>query len=132
MRILVTEQNPGQSKDLAQRLRYLGCTVSTCHGDNTDLCNGVVPGGCPLEGRFPADLVIGVRGETEFTAREYGVVCGVRAGLPVVVTGLDWQDKPPVPDGLRSRVTAIRQNALLIGCVDALRDEKIVNERAAR
>jgi hypothetical protein len=132
MRVLVTEQHPGQSKDLAQRLRYLGCTVSTCHGDTTDICNGAVPGGCPLEGRWPADLVIDVRGEVEFTAREYGAVCGVRAGLPVVLTGLDWQDKPPVPDGLRPRVSAVRQNALLAGCVDALRDEKIVNERADR
>ena len=130
MHILVTEQKPGQSKDLALRLRYLGCSVSTCHDDNTDMCNGVVPGGCPLEGRRPADMVVDVRGEKEFTAREYGAVCGARAGLPVVLTGLDWQDKPPVPDGLRSRVTAIRQNALLVGCIDALRDEK-TNEREA-
>jgi hypothetical protein len=129
MHVLVTEQNPGQSKDLAQRLRYLGCTVSTCHSDNTDICDGVVPGGCPLEGRRPADMVIDVRGEQEFTAREYGAACGARAGLPVVLTGLDWQDKPPVPDGLRSRVTAIRQNALLVGCIDALRDEKSLNGR---
>jgi hypothetical protein len=132
MRILVTEQSPGQGKDLAQRLRYLGCVVSTCHDANTDVCNGVVPGGCPLEGRWPADLVVDVRADQELTAREYGAVCGIRAGLPVVLTGLDWQDKPFVPDGLRHRATAIRQSALLIGCVDALRDEKIVNERAER
>lgn len=132
MHVLVTEQNPGQATELARRLRYLGCTVSTCHDNTTDICNGVVPGGCPLEGRRPADLVITVRGERELTAREYGAVCGVRAGLPVVLTGLDWQDKPPVPDGLRSRATAVRQNALLIGCVDALRDEKTLNEREVR
>ena len=132
MHVLVTEQNPGQGKDLARRLRSLGCTVSTCHSGNTDICDGVAPGGCPLEGPRPADRVIDVRGDKEFTAREYGAVCGARAGLPVVLTGPDWQDKPPVPDGLRSRVTAIRQSTLLVGCVDALRDEKIVNEREAR
>jgi hypothetical protein len=124
MRILVTEQNPGQGKDLVRRLRYLGCVVRTCHDDTTDMCNGVMPGGCPLEGPQQSDMVVDVRGDKEFTAREYGAVCGVRAGLPVVLTGLDWQDKPPVPDGLRHRVSAIRQNALLAGCVDALRDEE--------
>lgn len=132
MHVLVTEQSPGQGKELARRLRYLGCRVSTCHSDNTDICDGVVPGGCPLEGRSPADMVVVARGERALTAQEYGAVCGVRAGLPVVLTGLDWQDKPPVPDGLRSRVTALRRSALLIGCVDALRDEKTVNEREAR
>jgi hypothetical protein len=132
MHVLVTEQNPGQCAELARRLRYLGCVVSTCHDGSTDICNGVVPGGCPLEGSSPADLVIGVRGEREMTAREYGVVCGLRAGLPVVLTGLDWQDKPPVPDGLRNRVSAIRSSALLIGCIDALRDEKTLNEREVR
>ena len=132
MYVLVTEQNPGQGKDLARRLRYLGCTVSTCHDGSADVCKGVVPGGCPLEGRLPADLVVAVRGERELTAREYGTVCGLRAGVPVVLTGLDWQDKPPVPDGLRRRVSAVRNNALLLGCIDALRDEKIVNERADR
>ena len=132
MHVLVTEQNPGQSADLVRRLRFLGCTVSTCHDGSTDICKGVVPGGCPLEGRRPADLVVDVRGERELTAREYGAVCGVRAGLPVALTGLDWLDKPPVPDGLRHHVTAIRSNALLVGCVDALRDENTVNERECR
>ncbi|GAA3434936.1 hypothetical protein [Kutzneria kofuensis] len=124
MHILVTEQNPGQGEDLAQRLRYLGCTVSTCHDGSADICRGVVAGGCPLEGRRPADLVVGVRGERELTAHEYGAVCGLRAGLPVVLTGLDWKDKPPVPDGLRPRVSSVRRSALLNGCVDALRDDR--------
>jgi hypothetical protein len=106
--------------------------VSTCHDGSTDICNGVVPGGCPLEGRSPADMVVAVRGERELTAREYGAVCGVRAGLPVALTGLGWQDKPPISDGLRNRVSAIRCDALLVGCVDALRDEKSVNEREVR
>lgn len=132
MHVLVTEQSPGQSDDLARRLRYLGCVVSTCHDSSTDICNGVVPGGCPLEGRQPADMVVAVRGERELTAREYGAVCGVRAGLPVALTGLGWQDKPPVPDGLRHRASAIRASALLVGCVDALRDEKSMNGRDAR
>jgi len=132
MHVLVTEQNAGQGKDLALRLRYLGCRVSTCHDGSTDVCKGVVPGGCPLEGRQPADMVVDVRGGREFTAREYGAVCGLRAGLPVVLTGLDWLDKPPVPDGLLHHVSAVRSNALLVGCIDALRDEKIVNEREAR
>ncbi len=56
----------------------------------------------------------------------------MRAGLPVVLTGADWPGKPPVPDGLRSRATAVSQSALLIGCVDALRDEKPVDEREIR
>ncbi len=70
MHVLVTEQSPGQGNDLAQRLRFLGCVVSTCHEDNTDICNGVVPNGCPLEGRSPADPVVDVRTDRELTARE--------------------------------------------------------------
>jgi hypothetical protein len=132
MHILVTEQNPGDSADLARRLRYLGCTVSTCHGSGIEICRGVTPGRCPLEGRRPVDLVVTVREERELTAREYGLVCGARSGLPLVLTALDRNDKPPVPDGLRRHAMAMRANALLVGCVDALRDEKIVKAREAR
>ncbi|MFC0432062.1 hypothetical protein [Kutzneria buriramensis] len=132
MHVLVTEQNPGQSAELALKLRYLGCVVSTCHNSSTDVCKGVVAGGCPLEGRGPTAMVVAVRDERELTAREFGAVCGVRAGVPVVLTGPGWHDKPPVPDGLRHRVSSIRSGALLTGCVDALHDEKSLNGRDDR
>jgi hypothetical protein len=131
MHVLVTEQDPGQGADLARRLRYLGCKVSTCHDGSGDVCKGVVLGGCPLEGWRSVDLVVAVRRERELTTREYGAVCGLRAGVPVMLTGVDWQDKPPVPDGLRPRVSAVRSNALLDSCVDALRDQRIARKRGA-
>ncbi|MFC7615409.1 hypothetical protein ACFQV2_19785 [Actinokineospora soli] len=50
--------------------------------------------------------MVDVRGaDEELTIREYGVVCGLRAGRPVFVVEGDPLVPPVAPVGLASRVT---------------------------
>src|SRR5205807_1781358 len=70
------------------------------------ICRVLGPGGrCPLDGPDPVDLVVDVRPPvSELTAREFGVVCGVRARVRAAAVGVTgrWPELPP---GLAGRVT---------------------------
>nr|WP_052393787.1 hypothetical protein [Kutzneria sp. 744] len=125
MHILVTESAPGASRRLVGRLRELGCRVSACH-DSSTVCRAVAPGGgCPLDGAEPAGIVVDVRdGAGELTAREYGVVCGVRARRQVVFVDVDEDRRAAVPTGMNPHMTAVQMPALVQACADALRTEQ--------
>lgn len=121
MHVLVTESSFGESARVAASLRALGCQVSTCHS-TVGICRAFAPGDrCPLDGGRPVDLVVDVRDQSgELTAREYGVVCGTRAHLPVVLVGADSEVPVLVPSGLESRVTGTTEDKLLSACGDAV------------
>jgi hypothetical protein len=121
MHVLVTESAFGEAARLIASLRGLGCQVSTCHG-TVGICRAFAPGDrCPLDGGRPVDLVVDVRDQSgQFTAREYGVVCGTRARLPVVVVGGDPGVPVVVPAGLEGRVTDTTADNLLSACGEAV------------
>lgn len=125
MHVLVTEAKPGSSARLVARLRELGCKVSSCH-DSPTACRAVAPGGgCPLDGADPAGVVVDVRsGDGELTAREFGVVCGVRARRQVVFVDADENLEPLIPRGMNPHMTAVRISALMRACADALHTER--------
>ncbi|HET9692564.1 MAG TPA: hypothetical protein VFP61_15555 [Acidimicrobiales bacterium] len=88
-----------------------GHPVHRC-SDSTETpfpCNALVPGrGCPLDGA-PVRVVLGVRGRPGggVTAGELGAVCGLRAGLPLVLAGFHagsplspYADRVPDPGDL--------------------------------
>jgi hypothetical protein len=121
MHVLVTESSFGESARVTASLRALGCQVSTCHS-TVGICRAFAPGDrCPLDGGHPVDLVVDVRDQSEdLTAREYGVVCGTRARLPVVLVGVDPAVPVLVPAGLESRVTGTTVDTLLSACGEAV------------
>jgi hypothetical protein len=120
MHVLVTESSFGESTRVAASLRALGCQVSTCHS-TVGICRAFAPGDrCPLDGGYPVDLVVDVRDQSEqVTAREYGVVCGTRARLPVALVSADPEIPVCVPPGLESRVIGTTVDRLLSTCGDA-------------
>ena len=94
MKVLITEQLPGSAAAVAELVGGAGHQVTYCHapGQSSTQCIGLTPGGtCPL-----ADLGVAVAVDARahagpMTAREFGVLCALRHGTPLVVTG-------PVPD----------------------------------
>jgi hypothetical protein len=117
MHVLVTESTFGESARVAASLRTLDCRVSTCHS-TVGICRAFAPGDrCPLDGGQPVDLVVDVRDQSaQLTAREYGVVCGTRARLPVVLVTEDPEVPVLVPAGLEARVTGTTMDSLLSAC----------------
>ncbi|WIY00428.1 hypothetical protein QRX60_41275 [Amycolatopsis mongoliensis] len=118
MHVLLTEASFGDADFLVQPLRDAGCLVSRCHS-RAGLCRALAPGGrCPLDEPFAQpDLVVDVRGQgPELTAREYGVVCGIRDNVPVALVSPDPDVRAEVPPGLENRVTVIDVDGLLATC----------------
>lgn len=120
MHVLLTEALFGDADPLADRLRAIGCQVSRCH-QGSGICQALVPAGrCPLDARDPVDLIVDVRGQTaELTAREFGVVCGLRAGIPIVLVPAGGS-RPAVPPGLERRVSVVTEAELIDSCVTAM------------
>jgi hypothetical protein len=94
MKVLITEQLPGSAAVVAGLLGEAGHQVTYCHasGQSNTQCIGLTSTGrCPL-----ADLEVAVAVDSRthagpMTAREFGALCALRHGTPLVVTG-------PVPD----------------------------------
>ncbi|WP_116198697.1 hypothetical protein [Amycolatopsis circi] len=118
MHVLLTEANFGDSDAFFQPLRDNGCRVSRCHS-REGFCLALGPGtSCPLDDRAdPPVLAVDVRGTgDEITTREFGIVCALRAQVPVALV-------PPVPGlpvtvpaGLADRVTVTDAESLLATC----------------
>ncbi|MFD5246120.1 hypothetical protein ACFWIW_16335 [Amycolatopsis sp. NPDC058340] len=122
MRVLLTEAVFGDSDAVAKALREAGCRVSACHV-RSGICRAFSPGGtCPLDEADPPDLAVDVRShEAELTAREFGVVCALRARVPVVVTPAPGSGEPLIPQGIRQRVAVATREDLLGACQAFLR-----------
>ncbi|HEX9335925.1 MAG TPA: hypothetical protein VF892_08560 [Pseudonocardiaceae bacterium] len=118
MHVLLTEAQFGDADELAERLRAVGCHVSGCHR-RTGICRALAPGGiCPLDGADPVDLVVDARTpDPELTAREFGVVCALRARVPVAIVPAG----AGVPAGLESRVLVLTQDELVEVCRETVR-----------
>lgn len=88
--ILVTGTEGWAVDHTARALGAAGFTVGTCHDEGSPVfpCRGLGGDGrCPIDDGV--DLVVTVRAHPlpQPTRREVGVICGLRAGLPLVVAG---------------------------------------------
>jgi hypothetical protein len=94
MKILITEQRPGAATEVAQRLGAAGHTLTYCHSPEPDDAPCVAfgaTGRCPLADLDVAVVVDARMDRAAFTDAEFGAVCALRHGTPLVVAG-------PVPD----------------------------------
>jgi len=105
MRVLITEQLPGSATTVAGRLGAAGHQVTYCHGPGQPSiqCVGLAANGqCPLADPGIA-VVVDARNHCGLmTVREFGAMCALRRGTPLVVAG-------PVPDAHLSPVAGCRR-----------------------
>ncbi|MFB9928546.1 hypothetical protein ACFORO_29675 [Amycolatopsis halotolerans] len=118
MHVLLTEAKFGDSDAFCRPLRDNGCRVSRCHS-REGFCLALAPGtSCPLDDRAdPPVLAVDVRGAgDEITTREFGIVCALRALVPVVLVPPEPGLPVTVPAGLADRVTVTDAESLLATC----------------
>jgi hypothetical protein len=97
MRILLTEQRPGDAAEVAARLGAAGHELTYCHGprDGQAWCSQLGPDGrCPLAEEHVSVVVDARATNDPPTVRELGALCALRHGTAVVVAG-------PSPAGTR-------------------------------
>lgn len=87
MRVLVTEDEIGGSKEAIASLESAGHDIVRCqpHDGTVRPCVGLGGGECPLS--EPVDVAVAVHSEAsggELVARGFGIVCAGRAGVPLV------------------------------------------------
>lgn len=94
MRMLITEQHPGAAATVAQRLGAAGHELVYCHQpevrseSTSDFCSAATIGRrCPLADNDVAVIVDARLDSGPMSVREFGVICAVRHGTPLVVAG---------------------------------------------
>src|SRR5919106_3940597 len=93
-REVITEQRPGSATAVAQRFGAAGHTLTYCHApDGEAACVGLSKGGrCPLAD-VDVSVVVDARADAaDMTDSEFGVICAIRHGTPVV-----WPDLCRIP-----------------------------------
>lgn len=134
--VLLIESHPGVGAVDAEQLAAAGHRVHRCYPARDPhagrvplseryLCTGVTDGTCPLDAGMDVALLVRQRIATRPAAREAGVSCALRAGVPVVEDGPDLLD--PYQPWLAARVhdhdaAATCQEAASTA-FDSLRDE---------
>lgn len=92
--VLVIESRLHAADESVRALETAGHTVLRCQGDLADFpCRGLlVADDCPLAHEPDVALVVRPRLDPHTTPREVGVVCAVRAGIPLVEFGPEHLD----------------------------------------
>jgi hypothetical protein len=88
--VLVVESRHGVAAEAVRSLEDAGHVVTTCYDDDSDgfPCRGLLdPAACPLNGQPDVALVVRHRVAPHPKPLEGGVVCALRAGVPVVESG---------------------------------------------
>ncbi|MEV0067911.1 MULTISPECIES: hypothetical protein [unclassified Amycolatopsis] len=118
MHVLLTEATFGDCDPLYQPLRDNGCRVSRCRWQ-AGVWRALAPASsCPLDDvTDPPGLMVDVRdGGGGVTAREFGVVCALRARVSVVLVAPAPGVRAPAPAGLANRATIADVRTLLGAC----------------
>lgn len=89
MRVLVTETTPGASALVTDQLQAAGHEVMRCHtaGAPAFPCTGMADGPCPIEVGIDVALTVRRRPQSSPATTEDGVLCALRARVPVVIAG---------------------------------------------
>jgi hypothetical protein len=120
MRILMTESDRSGGAVAGALLALEGHEVAHCHSPGAEAsaapCAGMAPGGrCPLAGG-DVDLLADVRpAPGPFTLREAGVMCALRARVPVLVAG-----PTPSGTGLDEITSSCEPADLVEACAEAV------------
>jgi hypothetical protein len=91
--------------------------VLTCHepGEPAFPCNALIEGRtCPLDAGFDVVATVRARASAAPVQAEFGVVCALRAGVPLVVAGL----APERPFGPWAAATVGQDEDLVSACRD--------------
>jgi hypothetical protein len=89
--VLVVGTDDWAVEQSAAALSVAGHGVSRCHQPDSPVfpCNAVLPGrGCPLDAGVRVVVTARARPVAALTPGEMGVVCGLHAGLPLVINGI--------------------------------------------
>ena len=89
MRVLVTETTPGASALVSGQLQAAGHEVLRCHAAGAPAfpCSGMADGPCPIETGIDVALTVRRRPQSSPAPAEDGVLCALRARVPVVIAG---------------------------------------------
>jgi hypothetical protein len=90
-RVLVVGTHDWAIEQAASSIEDAGCTVLRCHepGQPSFPCNALVEGRtCPLDAGFDVALTARARPLGTLAPSEFGVVCALHHGLPLVVAGV--------------------------------------------
>ena len=119
--VLVVGADDWAIRRAAAELTGAGRRVHRCH-DSAETpfpCNALIPGrGCPLDTHH-VDVVIDVRARanSELSMGEMGAICGLRAGLPLVLAGLS--EAAPLEHWA---ATVPADGDIVTSCDEAMRD----------
>jgi len=89
--VLVVGTDDWAIEQAAEALAGAGGRVLRCHepGEPAFPCNALIEGRtCPMDIGFDVVATVRARAASTPAQAEFGVVCGVRAGVPLVVAGL--------------------------------------------
>lgn len=91
MRILVTETHPEAAMRAARQLIAAGHEVVRCRDETAPAfpCDGLTPGGCPVEAGIDVALTVRTGPPEQPTQREDGAVCALRRHVPLVVASAE-------------------------------------------
>jgi hypothetical protein len=114
--VLVVGTDDWAVEQVASTLGDAGCQTLTCHppGQPTFPCNALVEGRvCPLDAGFDVVVTVRARPVDQPTPGEMGVICGLRAGAPLVIAGMGgrnpfgpWASRSVGPDDSLAEVVA--------------------------
>ncbi len=95
MRVLLTDSSTGAGQRVATTLTDAGHQVFRCwDGPAGDLpCRQLHGEPCAMEERAGVDAAVVVRDEREGQSSDWGALCAMRAGVPVVLVGADQSDR---------------------------------------
>lgn len=117
--ILVVQSHPNAARDAKAELRKAGHRVHSCYapGSRGFPCKGLEePDGCPLDRGVNVALLVRSRVLPRPTALENGVICVIRAGIPLVEQGSPTLD--PFDPWIALRLS--NQDAVTEGCETAM------------
>ncbi len=128
-RVLVVGTHEWAIEQAASSLRDAGCTVLRCHepGQPSFPCNALIEGRtCPLDAGFDVIATTRARPLATLAQSEFGVVCALHHGIPLVVAGV----APDRPLGPWSAET-VEQGADLASACKRAAARKRLSELAA-
>lgn len=90
-RVLAVGTDEWAVRQMATGLERQGCAVLRCHDPGAPVfpCNALRPDRvCPIDAGFDVVVTMRARGLASITPGEWGVVCALHAGKPLVVAGV--------------------------------------------
>jgi hypothetical protein len=129
--VLVVGTDDWAIDQAAELLDDAGCPVLTCHepGEPAFPCNALIEGRtCPLDAGFDVVATVRARATASPVPREFGVVCGLRIGVPLVVAGV----APERPYGRWAAATVGQGEDLASACREVAARRAVTRVPASR